>query len=359
MHINEPDLQHYFRSAVRQMQEYVPGEQPQGGKFIKLNTNENPYPASPKVFDAIQQAATRGLERYPDPLGTAFRLQAAEVLNVEPDWILCGNGSDDILTIVTRAFVGEADRLRLPYPSYILYRTLAQLQNAAYEEIRFDPDFKLGDDFSAPASDLKLAFLPNPNSPSGTVIDSDSVARLAERLPCPLLVDEAYADFADSHCVDLVRQNPKIMVSRTLSKSYALAGLRFGFLIAHPSIIAMLRKVKDSYNCDALSLAAATAAISDQAWLRENRARVMATRHRMTIALRSLGFAVPDSQANFVWCTLPDRPVQPLYESLKRDKVLVRYMKYAGWGEGLRISVGTDDQIDACLHLISQCLGKN
>lgn len=359
MHTNNNDLQRYFRSAVNQMQEYVPGEQPQGGKFIKLNTNENPYPASPKVFEAIHQAVQSGLERYPDPLGTAFRLQAAEVLNIDPDWILCGNGSDDILTIATRAFVGEGDLLRLPYPSYILYRTLAQLQNAAYQEVRFDSDFRLGSDFSASVSNLKLVFLPNPNSPSGTVIDSDSIAELAEELPCPLLIDEAYVDFADSHCIDLVRQNPKVMVSRTLSKSYALAGLRFGFLIAHPSIIATLRKVKDSYNCDAISLAAATAAIGDQTWLLENRSRVIATRQRMTAALRLFGFVVAESHANFVWCTLPDRPVQPLYESLKQDKVLVRYMNYAGWGEGLRISVGTDDQIDACLHLLSQSLGKN
>ncbi|MBX3423266.1 MAG: histidinol-phosphate transaminase [Pirellulaceae bacterium] len=354
--MHQPDLDSLFRTAVRQMQEYIPGEQPQGGKFIKLNTNENPYPASPKVTQAIVQTAQAGLERYPDPLGTGFRLRAAEVLGVEPDWILCGNGSDDILTILTRAFVGEGQRLRLPYPSYILYRTLAQLQGAAWEEVQFQSDFQLGDDFSASTPDLKLVCLPNPNSPSGTVLDPQAIGRIADRLPCPLLVDEAYADFAEQHCIELVKQNPRVMVSRTLSKSYALAGLRFGFLVAQPPVIAMLRKVKDSYNCDALSLAGAIAAIDDQAWLSENRAKVIATRQRMTVALRQLGFIVPDSHANFVWCTLPKRPLQPLYESLKRNKVLVRYMNYAGWGEGLRISVGTDSQINVCLSLLAEAL---
>jgi histidinol-phosphate aminotransferase len=265
---------------------------------------------------------------------------------------MCGNGSDDILTILTRAFVGEGDRLRLPYPSYILYRTLAQLQNAAWEEVQFQPDFSMGENFSEAKEDLKLAFLPNPNSPSGTVLSPSEIGKIADRLPCPLVVDEAYADFAEQNCLQLIKQNPRVMVTRTLSKSYALAGVRFGFLVAHPEIIATLRKVKDSYNCDAVSLAAATAAIDDQDWLRENRAKVIQTRRRTTDELRGLGFEVIDSQANFVWCTLPNRSSLSLYESLKREKVLVRYMNYPGWSDGLRISIGTDQQMDACLSIL-------
>ena len=338
------------------MQAYAPGQQPQGGKFIKLNTNENPYPPSPKVITAIQEAAAARLERYPDPLGTAFRVRAAEVLGVDPDWILCGNGSDDILTIVTRAFVGKGEQLRLPYPSYILYRTLAQLQGAEWEEVHFRPDFTLDDAFGEMHERLRLVFLPNPNSPSGTLLEPEQIVAVADQLACPLLVDEAYVDFAESNCIELVKQNPRVMVSRTLSKSYALAGLRFGFLIAQPAIINMLRKVKDSYNCDALSLAGATAAIDDQKWLASNRQKVISTRQSMTVRLRAMGFSVTDSSANFVWCTRNDRPVQPLYEALKRDKVLVRYMNYADWGDGLRISVGTDDQADACLELLKSYL---
>ena len=190
------------------------------------------------------------------------------------------------MTIVTRAFVGQGQWLRLPYPSYILYQTLAQLQGAHGEEIHFRADWTLDDSFAAPRSDLRLAFLPNPNSPSGTVLSPERVLELADRLPCPLLVDEAYVDFANDHCLRLVAQNEKILVSRSLSKSYALAGLRFGFLVAQPHIIQQLVKVKDSYNCDALSIAGATAAIDDQAWLAETRARIIATRGRLAAGMR-------------------------------------------------------------------------
>lgn len=343
----------YVRPEIAAIAGYVPGEQPQAGKFIKLNTNENPYPCSPAVGRAIAQVMENGLSRYPDPMATAFRTRAAEVLGVDRDWILCGNGSDDILTIVTRTLVGQGQFLRLPYPSYILYRTLAHLQGAEPEEIHFEPGWSLPDTFAAAGSQLKLAFLPNPNSPSGTMVPKERILELAERLPCPLLVDEAYADFADFHCLDLVAKCDKIMVSRTLSKSYALAGLRFGFLVAQPHLIEQFVKVKDSYNCDSLAIAGATAAIDDQKWLAANRAKVVATRGRLAEGLRQLGFSVLDSQANFVWCGHPNRPARPLYEQLKAQQVLVRYMNYPGWGDGLRISVGTDDQIDACLGLLA------
>lgn len=342
----------YIRPEIAAMRGYVPGEQPRGGEIIKLNTNENPYPSSPAVQRAIGRAIQAGLQKYPDPMATAFRERAAQLLGVEPNWILCGNGSDDILTIVTRAFVGQGDCLRLPYPSYILYKTLAQLQGAEAEEVFFQKDWTLADDFSKPRARLKLAYLPNPNSPSGTVISQNRIREIAAALPCPLIVDEAYVDFADDNCVALVKETDKILVTRTLSKSYALAGLRFGYIVAQPHIIEQLEKVKDSYNCDALSIAGATAAIDDQAWLAANRAKVLATRQRLTAGMKSFGFATVDSQANFVWNPHPNLPVKPLYERLKSAGVLVRYMDYSGWGDGLRISVGADEQIDTCLNLL-------
>jgi len=346
----------YFRPEIAAMAGYTPGEQPQGGKFVKLNTNENPYPPSVKAVQAIEQAARQGLARYPDPLATPFRLQASAVLGVPPEWILCGNGSDDILTIVTRSLVGPGQRLRLPTPSYILYRTLAELQGACCEEIPFRPDWGLSDEFGRTAADLRLVVLPNPNSPSGTVIGREEILRLAQRLPCPLLVDEAYADFAEENCVDLVRQCERIIVSRTFSKSYALAGLRFGFLVAQPALIEQFIKVKDSYNCDSLSIAGATAAMADQEWLAANRAKLLATRRRLEAGLIELGFAVPKSHANFVWGTHPGQAVRPLYEALKAERILVRYMHYPQGGDGLRISVGTDEQIDVCLAALRQLL---
>ena len=194
----------YFRKNIAAMTGYVPGEQPQGSKLIKLNTNENPYPCSPKVRAAIGHAIQAGLQRYPDPVATAFRQQLGELIGVDPDWILCGNGSDDILTIITRALVDSGDVVRYPNPSYVLYKTLADIQGAECDVVNFNADWSLDEGFTAAHENLRLAYLANPNSPSGTVIPPDEVARIADALPCPLLVDEAYADFAETNCLELV-----------------------------------------------------------------------------------------------------------------------------------------------------------
>jgi histidinol-phosphate aminotransferase len=339
----------FFRPDIEAMAGYVPGEQPQGDGFIKLNTNENPYSPSADVAEAIQETVGR-LKKYPDPMAGEFRRRAGEVLGVDPDWILCGNGSDDILTIVTRTLVGQGQLLRLPYPSYILYKTLAELQGARYEEVHFQPDWSLPARFVSADGDPRLVFFANPNSPSGTVIEPAKVLEIANQLPCPLLVDEAYVDFAEKNCLDLVEKCEKIMVSRSLSKSYALAGLRFGYLVAQPQLIEQFVKLKDSYNCDALSIAAAAAAIGDRKWQAENRAKIVATRGRLAREMRNLGFVTVDSQTNFTWNTLPGRSVRSFYEELKRRRILVRYMNYPGWGDGLRVSVGTDAEIDAFLE---------
>lgn len=342
----------YLRPDILAMPGYLPGEQPQGGKFIKLNTNENPYPPSPTVLTAIEQAARQGLARYPDPLANAFRRQAARVLGISAESILCGNGSDDILTIVTRAFVGAGAALRMPYPSYILYRTLAQLQGARCDEFHFNRDWSLRPDFADVPADVRLAVIPNPNSPSGTMVAPARLLDLARQLPCPLLIDEAYADFADENCLSLVNEDERIMVSRSFSKSYALAGLRFGYLVAQPHIIEQLVKVKDSYNCDTLAISGATAAIADQIWLTDNRAKILRDRQRLSSGLTQLGFQVVASQANFVWGMHAHYPSHTLYEQLKAKQILVRYMNFTDWGDGLRISVGTSEQIDALLHVI-------
>ena len=278
--------------------------------------------------------------------------QAGEVLGVPPEWILCGNGSDDILTILTRALVSEGQRLRMPTPSYILYRTLASIQGAGVEEIPFAEDWTPQSEFWQPKSDVKLAVIPNPNSPTGTVVSQEVLRAGGKQLNCPLLIDEAYADFADENAINLVREDERFMVCRTLSKSYGLAGLRFGFLVAQPTMIDQLIKVKDSYNCDTLSIAAATAAIADQTWFTANRAKIVATRERLSSRLVDLGFSVIPSQANFVWCEHRSAAAEELFTGLKQQRILVRYMNYAGWREGLRISVGTDEQIDACLAVL-------
>jgi histidinol-phosphate aminotransferase len=340
-------MSQFLRPNIRAMAGYTPGEQPRAGAFVKLNTNENPYPPSPRVLEALRGAvAGERLRKYPDPVGTAFRQTAGRVLGVDPDGILIGNGSDDILTIVTRAFVPEGGLVASPMPSYLLYKTLAELQGARFRAVPFTADWGLPDPW--PVRDARLTLIPNPNSPSGTVVAPAELERLARTAGGPLLVDEAYVDFADGHALGLTRL-PNVIVSRSFSKSYALAGVRFGFAVSDPAVVRELLKVKDSYNCDVLSLTAAAAALEDQDYLRAIRQRILATRARLAGALRELGFTVTPSQANFVWARRPHRPVKPLYDELKRRQILVRYMNYEGYGEGLRISVGSDAEIDLLL----------
>ena len=349
------------RPEIAAIDGYVPGEQPQGGDWTKLNTNENPYPPSPAVAEAVAAVcAGRTLAKYPDPLASRFREHAAEVLGVSPEMILCGNGSDDILTILVRAYVGAGEALRVPTPSYILYRTLAEIQGAVCDEVPFTRNWSLPDAFTtaetAAGVPVKLAIVPNPKSPSGTLLPPADLLAVAQQLPCPLVVDEAYGDFGETNCLDLVRQSDRVIVTRSLSKSYALAGIRFGFAVAQPEVIEQLGKVKDSYNCDAIAIAAATAAIADQAWLAANQAAIRATRSRLATVLKQLGFAVIESQANFVWCTHPSHSHRELYEALKARQILIRFMQYGGWGDGLRITVGTDAEIDTLLAVLPELL---
>jgi histidinol-phosphate aminotransferase len=333
---------------------YVPGEQPRDGEFLKLNTNENPYPPSPRVFEAVRATLTGDrLRKYPDPIGTHFRRTAGRVLGVDPDGILIGNGSDDLLTIATRALVGEGELMVSPTPSYILYRTLAEIQGARFQAVPFTPDWRLPQPW--PVRGARLTLLASPNSPSGTRIPLADAARFVDEVGGMLLLDEAYADFAEENGLALARR-PDVIVTRTLSKSYSLAGIRFGYAVADPAVVRELNKVKDSYNCDVLSLAAAAAAIEDQDYLRETRGRILATRSRLAVGMERLGFTVTPSRANFVWCRRSDRPLKPLYEELKRRFILVRYMNYDGYGDGLRISVGADGEIDRLLHELADLL---
>jgi histidinol-phosphate aminotransferase len=346
----QSDMIDSLRPNIRAMAPYTPGEQPRDGAILKLNTNENPYPPSPRVFAALQAALTGDrLRKYPDPMGTEFRRTAGRVLGVDPDGVLIGNGSDDILTILTRAFVPEGGLVVSPTPSYLLYRTLADLQGARFQTVPYAADWSLPEPW--PLERAHLTFVANPSSPSGTVVAPDRLERLHDCLRGPLVIDEAYADFADDNCLSLTqaRGGAPLVVTRSFSKSYALAGMRFGFAVTEPALVRELVKVKDSYNCDALSLVAATAALEDQEYFRTIRAKVLATRARLERELTALGFAVCPSQANFVWCRRTDRPVKPVYEELKRRQILVRYMAYDGYGDGLRITVGTDAEVDRLL----------
>lgn len=348
-----------FRPAIDRIEGYMPGEQPQETGWIKLNTNENPYPPSPHVVEAIRKAAQGRLNLYPDPLATKFRKMAAPRFGVEPDWLLPANGSDENLTMLLRSFVDPGELVAYPYPSYILYETLADIQGGSHERLVLNPDWSWNAPLCRPIIErAKLVLIPNPNSPSGNRWTDDEILALVP--PRGILVlDEAYGDFCDRpHRGELLHRAgaERIIITRSFSKSYSLAGVRLGFAIARPELIHGMLKVKDSYNCDALSLAAGIAALEDDAWMQANAARVRTTRGRLTAELARFGFQVVPSQANFVWATHSKIPHQQIYEALKQRKILVRFMRFPGvaWAtdglvSGLRISIGTDAEIDALL----------
>lgn len=353
-----------FRPAVEQMAGYVPGEQPRRSDWVKLNTNENPYPPSPRVVEAIRRAAEGRLNVYPDPHAGAFRAVAARLYDVDPDWILPANGSDENLTIIVRSFCDDGDVLSYPYPSYVLYESLAQIQGCRVQRLLLNADWAW-DEASARAlrAESRVMFVPNPNSPSGTLW---STAELQQVIPDHgvLVIDQAYADFCSRpQEAAILRQDAfagRAVITRTLSKSYSLAGIRFGFAIADPALIAGMRKVKDSYNCDAIAIAAATAALEDQDWMLQNRERILRTRDRLASQLPELGFSVLPGEANFLWTTHVTGAHGRIHELLRERHILVRWMQFpdatpdGGRVEGIRITVGTDAEIDRLLEAMAE-----
>jgi histidinol-phosphate aminotransferase len=339
----------FVRETVRQMDGYTPGEQPAiGQRIVKLNTNENPFPPSPRVMQAIHELEPELLRRYPNPVAENFRQAAAKVLDVSPDMILAGNGSDDILTIATRAFLRPGATLACPDPTYSLYPVLAQLQDSRFVTVPWEKDWALPTDALLAAS-ADAIYLANPNAPSGTFVSPMRIADLARRFRGALLIDEAYVDFADDNCLALVKEFENVIIARTLSKAYSLAGLRFGYAIAQPQVIDELMKVKDSYNCDAIGIVAATAAVLDQDYARKTWEHVRSERQRLTTELTQLGWSVLPSAANFILAAAPDGRGREVYLGLKQQGILVRYFDKAGLRDKVRITVGTSQENNALL----------
>ena len=340
------------------MSAYVPGEQPPyGAKVIKLNTNENPYPPSPSVGEAIARELADGgarLRLYSDPAALEIRLAASEVTGFPLDQILAGNGSDELLALIVRAVVEPGETILYPYPTYVLYETLAEAQGAEIRTVPFDVDFALPRALFG--ADAKVIFVTSPNSPSGTSHSARLIGELADSVPHGLVVvDEAYADFADENALDLARTRANVVVLRTLSKSYSLAGMRIGLLFGSAEVVRGIGKVKDSYNLDRLAIVAGAAALRDQAWMKENVAKIRATRARLAEGLLRLGFSVLPSAANFVLARLGSAErASGAYRFLKEHGILVRYFPRPLLSDALRITVGTDAEIDALLTALAE-----
>jgi len=347
------------RAVVERMAGYTPGEQPRPGEHvIKLNTNENPFPPSPRVIDAVRRITPDALRRYPSSMADDFRAVAARIHGVSPESILAGNGSDDILQIALRSYCGPGDVLVCPDPTYSLYPVLAELADVRLIPVPWEPGWRLPTD-GLLRERARAIFFANPNSPSGTFVAVADIEALARRTEALVLVDEAYADFADGNGLSLPARQPNVLVTRTLSKGYGLAGLRFGYAVGNPSVIAQMAKVKDSYNCDAIAIAAACAALDDVEYARANWQVVRAERERLAAALERRRFAVIPSQANFLLVTTPDAAHAGwLYAALKARQVLVRFFDTPALDASLRISVGTPADNDALLAALDAALAE-
>jgi histidinol-phosphate aminotransferase len=346
----------YFRPNIDAMAGYVPGEQPKPGtKIIKLNTNENPYPASPAAIAVLRNLDSEWLRRYPDPYANDFRQAISEVLDVPINWIIVGNGSDDVLNIVIRACAELGRKIVYPMPTYVLYRTLAEMQPAEQVEVPYGENYRLPVE-KLVAANGAVTFIASPNSPSGHVVPIADLRQLAARLAGVLVIDEAYVDFADETALPLVKEFENVIVLRTLSKGYSLAGLRLGFGIANPQLLSGLFKVKDSYNIDAIACAVGTAAMRDQDYKKACAEKVKASRTALMADLKQLGFRLWDSQANFLLAKPPKSNAEQIYLALKERGILVRYFKQPGLDDKLRITVGTEAQnqllVEALIHLV-------
>lgn len=343
----------YFRPAIAFLEGYTPGEQPKPGTpIIKLNTNENPYPPSPQALEVLRNLDSEWLRRYPDPYSKDFCQAVSDALGVPDEGIIVTNGSDDLLNILIRA-CGEGSERKVvyPMPSYILYRTLAALQAASVEEVTYLEDYQLPIEQLVAAKGA-VTLIATPNSPSGHIVPLDDLRQLASRVSGVLAIDEAYVDFADYSAIALVSEFPNVIILRTLSKGYSLAGLRLGFGIANPQLLSGLFKVKDSYNVDAIAILVGAAAMRDQQYKNACAEKVKRSRGKLAIDLRQIGFKVRDSQGNFLLVTPPDNQAAEIYQSLKQQNILVRYFNTPGLSDKLRITVGTDQQNQKLLQAI-------
>lgn len=365
MNESERDARRLWSRKVHGLTPYIPGEQPRDRVFIKLNTNENPYPPAPGVVEAIQTFPVERLKLYPDPTGLATRTALADYHGVALEQVFVGNGSDEVLAMAFQAFFNhhvdpalakEHEQIVFPDITYSFYPVYARLYDIPYRTV------SLADDFSMPLESLKAPsagiVLANPNAPTGMALPLDAIRSLAaanrDRL---VLVDEAYVDFGGETAVALLSEFDNILVIQTLSKSRSLAGMRIGFAIGDPHLIHALERIRDSFNSytlDSLAQTCAIAAFADGPWFETTRARIVATRQRTTQALETLGFTVLPSSANFIFISHDRMKASDLYIRLRDAGILVRHFKQLRIENFLRVSIGTDPEMDAFITAMTE-----
>jgi histidinol-phosphate aminotransferase len=382
--MNKTDLKKLIRPLVRGLHPYVYGEQPKIKGLIKLNTNENPYPPSPKVLAAVKAATDARLRLYPNPTAQVLREKLAKLHGCHADNIIVGNGSDELLALATRGFVEPEGRvIRVPKrdklgtritgpsetvqyftPSYSLYPVLADIHGAAKNPVPLKSDFAL-----PPVAELQrggswkfdaaLAFVTTPNAPSGRGYKTAELERLCRVQQGVLILDEAYVDFAGENALRLALKYPHVLVARTFSKAYSLCFQRVGYFVGHRELIAALHKIRDSYNVNGLGQAAAVATLGDLKYYRANFKRIIATREWLSRELTKLGFRVFPSQTNFILAQPPSRPcgtAQEWQRRLRRRKILVRWFNFPEVKNYLRITIGTAAAAAALVKAVRQII---
>jgi len=363
-----------IRPLVRKLQGYVPGEQPNTRGLIKLNTNENPAPPSPKVIRAIREAADDRLRLYPNPAAQPLREALAQFHDCKPENIIVGNGSDELLALATRAFVEprqagsptrrQAAKQTIQYftPSYSLYPILADIHGARRNEVRLPADFGLPDNDALRKSNwdfnAALSYITTPNAPSGRGYSTRDLTKLCAAQNGVTILDEAYVDFADEHALRLARRFPHVIVSRTFSKAYSLCFQRVGYFVGHPALISALDRIRDSYNVNGLGQAAALATLSDTGYYRKQFRRIVRLREETAAALDALGFDVLPSKANFLFARPTGLTAEEWFRQLRQRNIVSRWFDSPKVRNRLRITIGTEAEMAKFLNATRSILRR-
>ena len=351
-------MKNYARKTIAGMRGYVPGEQPKDRTYIKLNANENAFPPSPRVGEALAAFAADRLRVYPDPVANELRQEAAQLASLpDKNWVICGNGSDDLLTIGVRTFVDQGGALASFEPSYSLYPILADIQGAGCTLIPLTADFEMPDDTLNQADGASLLFIVRPNAPTANSFPMADVRKICRGFDGIVWIDEAYADFGEDNCLGLVKEFSNVVVSRTFSKSYAMAAIRLGLGFANPAIIEQMLKVRDSYNVGVLPQIAGLAALRDQDYMTEMTGKIKANRQVLSDQLTTLGFTVLPSQSNFILCK-PPTPAQTYFQAMREEGLLIRYFSGERTRDYVRITIGDSDACQAVVAATTRILNR-
>ena len=355
-------MSRFWSKTVKELTPYVPGEQPKLSQLIKLNTNESPYGPSPKALAAIAAANTEALRLYPDPNSDALKQSIAKIHGLTPNQVFVGNGSDEVLAHVFLGLLKHEHPILFPDITYSFYPVYCKLYGIAFENIPLSDDFSISvDDYLKKNNGLNGGIIfPNPNAPTGKALPLKDIEKLLQaNKDSVVVIDEAYVDFGTSSAVSLTKQYNNLLVTHTLSKSYALAGLRVGYAVGHPDLIEALERVKNSFNSypiDKLAMAGAMAAIEDQDYLNKISQAVINTRESLVKTLNTLGFETIPSSANFIFTKHPKHDAAQLSAALRERHIIVRHFKLPRIDQYLRITIGTDEQCDALVKAIKEIL---